>query len=55
MIVNETDTHQMKVEFKLLQVPLRHSKMNQSPYHNECCKGHRNTKRETIHKTRKST
>ena len=30
MIVHETAIHQMAVEFKLLQVPLRHSTMNKS-------------------------
>ena len=43
-------THQMTVEFKLLQVPLRPTTMNQSPYNNGGCKRPRNTKRETIHK-----
>ena len=33
MIVHETATHQMAVEFKLLQVPLWPSTMNPSPYH----------------------
>ena len=34
MIVHETVTHQMTVEFKLLQVQLWLSIMNQSPNHN---------------------
>ena len=54
MIVHETATHQMTVEFKLLQVPLQPSTMNQSPYNNGSCKRPRNTKCETIHKTRQS-
>ena len=33
MIVHETATHQMTVEFKLLQVPLWPSTMNQSFFH----------------------
>ena len=32
MIVHETAAHQMTVKFKLLQVLLRPSTMNQSPY-----------------------
>ena len=50
MTVHEPATHQMTVEFKLLQVPLRPSTINQSPYHNKS-----RTKCETIHKTRQST
>ena len=42
MIVPETATHQTTVEFKLLQVPLRPSIINQSPYHNGSCKKPRN-------------
>ena len=38
MIVHETAIHQMKVQFKLLQVPLWPSTMNQSPHHNRSCK-----------------
>ena len=37
MIVHEIATHQVTAEFKLLQVPLWSSTMNQSPYHNESC------------------
>ena len=48
-IVHETATHQMTVEFKLIQVPLRPSTMNQSQYHNGSCKRPRNTKCETTH------
>ena len=55
MIVHETATHQMTVEFKLLQIPLWPSTMNQSPYHNVSCKMPRNKNCETIHKTRQST
>ena len=50
MIVNETGTNQMPTDFKLLQVPLRPSKMNQGAYHNGSCKRPRNTKSETIPK-----
>ena len=39
MIVHETAIHQVTVEFKLLQVSIRPSTMNQSPYHNGSCKG----------------
>ena len=42
MLVHETASQQMTVEFKLLQVLLRHSTMNQSPYHNGSCKRPRN-------------
>ena len=55
IIVHETAIHQMAVKFKLLQVPLEHSIINQSPYHKEKCKRPRDTKCETIHKTRQST
>ena len=44
MIVYETATHQVTVEFKLLQVPLWPSTMNQSPYQNGSCKRPRVTK-----------
>ena len=53
MIVHGTSTHQMTIEFKLLQVPLPPSINNQSPYHNRNCKMPQNTKCETIHKTQK--
>ena len=39
MIVRKTPIQQMTVEFKLLQVPLRPSIMNQSSYHNRSVKG----------------
>ena len=39
MIVHETATHQVSVEFKLLHIPLWPSTMNQSPYHNRSVKG----------------
>ena len=55
MIVNETATHQMTVEFKLLHVPLWPSTMNQSPYHKGRCIRPQNTNYETIHKTQQST
>ena len=48
MIVHDTATHQSTLEFKLLQVPLWPSIMNQNPYHNVSCKRPRNTKSETI-------
>ena len=54
-IVHETATDQVTLEFKLLQVPLLPSTMNQSPYHNGSCKRPQNTKCETIHKTQEST
>ena len=53
MIVLETATHQMTVEFKLLQVPLRPSIINQRPYHNGSCKRPRDIKCETIYETEK--
>ena len=49
MIVHETTTHRMTVEFKLLQVSLWPSTMNQSPYHNGSCKRPKNTQCETIY------
>ena len=55
MIVHETVTLQVTVEFKLLQVPLWPSTMNQSSFHNGSRKRPRNTNCETIHKTRQST
>ena len=55
-MVHETATHQMTVEYKLLQVPLWPSTMNQNPYHNRSYKRpHAKTKCETIHKTQQST
>ena len=39
MIVHETATHQVTVEFKLLQVPLWPSTMNQSHTITEAVKG----------------
>ena len=54
MIVHEKATHQMRVKFKLLQVSLRPSTMNQSPYYNGSSKRPK-AKHETIHKTRQST
>ena len=38
MIAHKRATHQMTVEFKFLQVSLRPSTMNTSPYHNGSCK-----------------
>ena len=38
MIVHGTATHQLAAVFKLLQVPLQPSTMNQSPLHNGSCK-----------------
>ena len=38
MIVHETAIHQMTVELKLLQIPLRPPTLNQCPYHNGSCK-----------------
>ena len=55
MIVHVTDIRQMTLELKLLQVPLRPLTMNQCPYHNKSFKRSRNTKCETIHKTRQLT
>ena len=55
MIVHETATYQMIVEYNLQQVPFRPSTMNQSPYHMEAVKRPRNTKCETIHKTGQPT
>ena len=43
MIVYQRAIHQMKVKFKLLQVPLQPSIMNQSLYHNGSCKRPQNT------------
>ena len=43
MIAQETAIHQTTVEFKLLQVPLWPSTMDQSPYYNGSCKRPRNT------------
>ena len=43
MIVLETAIHQMTVKFKLLQVTLWPSTMNQSPYRKGSCKRPRNT------------
>ena len=39
MIIHGIAIHQITVEIKLLQVPLRLSIMNQSPYHNKAVKG----------------
>ena len=54
MIVHETATHQLIIEFKLLDVPVRPSTMKQSPKHNGSCKRPRNTKCQSIHGTRQS-
>ena len=44
MIVHQTAIHQTTVEFKLVQVPLRPSIMNQGTYHiTEAVKGPQNT------------
>ena len=51
MIVHKTATHQMTVEFKLLQVTLQLATMNQSPYHNRRCKRPKIQNVKTIHKT----
>ena len=53
MLVHETANHQMAVKFKLLQVPLQPSTMNQVHIITEAVK--ENAKCETIHKTRQST